>query len=94
MQYSKYSLQYSSVYIPTSVCPTQAEDLHTLLETVKRWGHALYPDTSFEDLVTQLEEMGDHTVVQVSCLTRLGPDIVYKELCIFYCNLLLHMLEL
>lgn len=44
---------------------TQVENLHTLLGEVESWACQLYPQHTFDDLVSQLEELGNHSAVQV-----------------------------
>ncbi|KAL2100208.1 hypothetical protein ACEWY4_004602 [Coilia grayii] len=43
----------------------EMEDLHTLLGEVESWACQLYPQHTFDDLVSQFENIGDHSAIKV-----------------------------
>ncbi|XP_036451802.1 TIMELESS-interacting protein-like isoform X1 [Colossoma macropomum] len=48
----------------------EVEDLQVLLSEIEQWGQQLYPEESFDTLISQLEDVSDHPAVQtcVQCL--------------------------
>ncbi|KAG5272660.1 hypothetical protein AALO_G00167960 [Alosa alosa] len=41
----------------------EVENLHTLLGEVEHWACQLYPQHTFDELVSQLENLGDHSAI-------------------------------